>query len=293
MSKHNRNSSGTLINGYWDVRKKIGEGGFGSIYEVRGRRGERAVVKVPRRKHDSTLDQEYRVYTAVQRHEAKAGIPRLHFFGTVRGTTVMVLQRLGKSLSDVMHEQGQLSIRRAVSVVIQLLDPLRVLHEAGFVHNDVSSANVMFGAGSDNRSVYLIDFGISQRVRKQKQCASHRNGFVGTVQFASVRAHKGRSLSARDDLEQVAYLLVNMVRGSLLWSHINLRSPTDEREAVLHLKRSYRDEKMWKMFPSSILDWFSYIRKLKYKDTPDYAWLKWKLRDMLQKSGWKEELPHM
>lgn len=42
-------------------------------------------------------------------------------------------------------------------------------------------------------------------------------GFRGTVRYASVHAHLGRTGSRRDDLESLAYTLVFLLRGRLPW----------------------------------------------------------------------------
>jgi hypothetical protein len=41
--------------------------------------------------------------------------------------------------------------------------------------------------------------------------------FRGTVRYASVHAHLGRTGSRRDDMESLAYTLVFLLRGRLPW----------------------------------------------------------------------------
>lgn len=41
--------------------------------------------------------------------------------------------------------------------------------------------------------------------------------FRGTVRYASVHAHLGRTASRRDDLESLAYTLLFLLRGRLPW----------------------------------------------------------------------------
>ena len=70
---------------------------------------------------------------------------------------------------------------------------------------------------SKSNMVHLIDFGLSVKYldENQQHVAGKRkkSSVVGTALFASIKAHRGKVLSRRDDLESLAYTLCYLVNG--------------------------------------------------------------------------------
>jgi serine/threonine protein kinase len=91
------------------------------------------------------------------------------------------------------------------------------------VHGDVKPENFLLGQPGTPRSnkLYLVDFGLAQKWRDTR--ASHvkydqrPDDFRGTIRYASVHAHLGRTPSRRDDLESLAYTLLFLLNGRLPW----------------------------------------------------------------------------
>jgi serine/threonine protein kinase len=92
-----------------------------------------------------------------------------------------------------------------------------------YVHGDVKPENFLLGQPGTPRSnkLYLVDFGLAQKWRDSR--AAHAkydqrpDDFRGTIRYASVHAHLGRTPSRRDDLESLAYTLLFLLNGRLPW----------------------------------------------------------------------------
>ena len=95
---------------------------------------------------------------------------------------------------------------------------------ARYVHGDIKPENFLLGPpGSINeKKLYLVDLGLATRWR-DAVCNTHvdydqrPDVFRGTVRYASVHAHLGRTASRRDDLESLAYTLLFLLKGRLPW----------------------------------------------------------------------------
>ena len=153
------------------------------------------------------------------------GVPRVHYKGRQGDYYVMVMDVLGPSLWDVWNSQGQVMSQEMVScIAVEALTILEKLHARGYVHGDVKPENFLLGpAGSPNeKRLYLVDLGLATRWR-DSVCGTHveydqrPDVFRGTVRYASVHAHLGRTASRRDDLESLAYTLLFLLKGRLPW----------------------------------------------------------------------------
>lgn len=74
--------------------------------------------------------------------------------------------------------------------------------------------NVVYKACGQNglRGIYVVDFGISKFLDFPYEREMNRS-FVGTSRFASKAAHLGLTLTKRDDLESLGYMLVFLFSG--------------------------------------------------------------------------------
>ena len=99
------------------------------------------------------------------------------------------------------------------------------MHEAGYVHCDLKPENILLGSDdfSDKSSsrIVLIDFGIALAWEKpddfQHVGWEKIDEFRGNCLFASHNSFRGYTLSRRDDLISLAYLLSFLVTGRFLW----------------------------------------------------------------------------
>lgn len=216
------------------LERKLGKGGFGQVYvgrrttATREKEGPNANLVALKFEHKSSKGcnhgppYEWSVYQTLG---GIHGIPRVHYKGRNGEYYIMVMDMLGPSLWDVWNSQGQVMTQEMVAcIAVEALAILEKVHAKGYVHGDVKPENFLLGqTGSPTeKKLWLVDLGLATRWR-DAACDTHveydqrPDIFRGTVRYASVHAHLGRTASRRDDLESLAYTLLFLLKGRLPW----------------------------------------------------------------------------
>jgi tRNA A-37 threonylcarbamoyl transferase component Bud32 len=218
---------GTLIDGRYRLKEKLGEGGMGAVYKAEHvRMGKTVALKLLRA--DAALDR-----TALKRFQQEARIvSRLTHPNTVSvfdfgeaddGTLYMAMEYVpGRDLAMLLEEEGAVPERRAVAITAQVLRSLAEAHEAGVVHRDVKPANVMVQRTREGLDfVKVVDFGIAKMAEaargKPKQATTGRADIVGTPHYMSPEQVRGEALDGRSDLYSVGAMLFELLTGRSLF----------------------------------------------------------------------------
>lgn len=215
-SARSTTTEGRLLAGRYRLGAVLGRGGMGTVWravdETLGR-----TVAVKELRFPSSIDEEEkrRLITRTLR-EAKA-IARIRNNGAVtvydvvdeddRPWIVMELIE-GKSLADVIREDGVLTPRRAAEVGLAILDVLRSAHREGILHRDVKPSNVLI---SDDGRVVLTDFGIAQ-VEGDPSITS-TGMLVGAPSYISPERARGHKPGPAADMWSLGGLLYACVEG--------------------------------------------------------------------------------
>ena len=117
------------------------------------------------------------------------------------------------------------SEKTVLQIGIQLIDSLKIIHEAGYIYNDLKLDNIVIGDDvslpHSKQSLYkvrLIDFGMSTKYLKEDGTHAPKKKvqiFKGNLVFSSKNMFNMISTSRRDDLISLCYLMLYLVNGDL------------------------------------------------------------------------------
>ncbi|GAA2549750.1 MULTISPECIES: serine/threonine-protein kinase [Streptomyces] len=212
-----QDKSARLLAGRYRLGDVLGRGGMGTVWRAEDETLGRTVA-VKELRFPSNIDEEEkrRLITRTLR-EAKA-IARIRNTSAVtvfdvvqeddRPWIVMELVE-GKSLAEVIREDGLLGPKRAAEVGLAVLDVLRSAHREGILHRDVKPSNVLI---ADDGRVVLTDFGIAQ-VEGDPSITS-TGMLVGAPSYISPERARGHKPGPAADLWSLGGLLYAAVEGS-------------------------------------------------------------------------------
>ncbi|GAA4124535.1 hypothetical protein GCM10022215_32330 [Nocardioides fonticola] len=188
------------IAGRYDLGPVIGRGGTGVVRAAWDRRERRLLAAKVLPADNAALAQAA--------HERALELAHPHLLGTVGWVAedgiVLLLAPLatGGSLRDQVEQAGAPPPAVVHAVLDQVLAGLAGLHERGWVHRDVTPANVLLDAGTGPWRVRLGDLGIAAPEGTPQPPGTA----PGTAGFLAPEAAGGAPVDRRQDLYAVGVL---------------------------------------------------------------------------------------
>ena len=134
---------------------------------------------------------------------------------TPKGFPYIVMEFVtGKSLKDLLAEEGCLTPMRTVAILSQVLSSLAEAHEYGVVHRDLKPGNIMLcpRPGFPDDFVKVLDFGIAKIVSDEEN-HSDKDIPAGTPKYMPPEQFKCEPMTPRADLYSVGCIAYEMLTG--------------------------------------------------------------------------------
>lgn len=190
--------------GHLEILKKVGEGSFGEVYRARDPQLDRVVaLKLLR---GATASVEEGKLLARVRHPNVATVYGADLREGRVGLWMEFLE--GRTLSELLREQGTFGAREAALLVADLCRALAAVHARGILHRDIKAQNVMRETGG---RIVLMDFGIGRDLRSE---ILPETSLSGTPLYMAPEVLEGEGASVRSDLYSLGVLLYHLVTGS-------------------------------------------------------------------------------
>ncbi len=210
---------GQVLAGKYTVLRPIGEGGMGTVYEVRHSALDRRFALKVLRPEIAQNAEHLQRFLLEAKAAAAIGHPSLvsvSDFGEceIRGRRVpfFVMEFLsGTSLAALLKKEKTLPPQRCARILAACAEALAAAHAAGVIHRDLKPDNI-FLTGEAGDVVKVLDFGVAKMQSVSKRLT--KVGMVfGTPHYMSPELAGGKTIDHRADIYALGVILYECLAG--------------------------------------------------------------------------------
>jgi len=206
--------------GEYRLGRKLGEGGFGTVYEaVHPLLKRRAAVKVLHRIAGSDSDAVLRFVAearAVNQIKNRHIIDIFSFGKLADGRHFYVMDLLeGEPLDRFIAREGRCSVENTVQLLRPIAEALDAAHAAGVVHRDLKPQNIYLIWDATGETVpKLLDFGMA-KLLGDSRVHTVSGTPLGTPLYMSPEQARGDVVDGRSDVYALGVLCHELLTGRL------------------------------------------------------------------------------
>lgn len=205
---------GRVIHAQYRIVRKLGEGGYGAVYEAKDVNLERRVaIKIMLQARAQS-----REYVAKFLREARTAaqlshpnVVAVHGVGFDRdlGVHFLAMEYVeGRTLHDILQERGPMPAAEACDFIIQSCRGLQAAHDRNIIHRDIKPGNLMLTPGG---VIKITDFGLAKIYDE----AAAQSTVIGTPYFMPPEQFEGKAKDGRTDIYALGvtfYYMLTMQR---------------------------------------------------------------------------------
>jgi tetratricopeptide (TPR) repeat protein len=199
---------GAIIADRYRVVSVAGEGGMGVVYEVHDLElDELVALKIINAPDPARLRREVQL----ARRVTHPNVCRTYDVGNHASRSFVTMELLrGETLFHFIGRKGRLTVEEAKPILEQLCAGLDAAHEAGVVHRDFKTANVMLVP----RGAVITDFGLA-RAHDPDSNDSRSQNVVGTPAYMAPEQIERGEITPATDVYALGIVAFEMLTGTL------------------------------------------------------------------------------
>lgn len=203
-----------MFDNRYEIIRRLGSGGMADVFLARDTHlGREVAIKTLYRRYAN--DDEF-VARFRQEAQSAAGLNHPHIVsiydrGEAEGTYYIAMEYLeGKSLKQVISENGVLAPALAIDISEQILQALQFAHQNNVIHRDIKPHNIVING---RNQLKVTDFGIARAGSAARM--TETGSIIGTAQYLSPEQAKGLAVEQGSDLYSLGIVLYEMLTGKV------------------------------------------------------------------------------
>jgi serine/threonine-protein kinase len=208
-----------VLPGHYQLRKRLGEGGYGEVYEAWDGKLCRSVA-IKCFKHagsgvqNAGLLREARLAASL-RHAAFVKVHAIEDDG--HGQFIVMEMVEGSTLKQAQGDRP-LGVPTALDWIGQVAEAMRDAHASGLVHGDLKPSNLMV---QPDGKVRILDFGLAMRYDMLATTSMAQAEPQGTIAYMAPERLLGAAPDARGDVYALGVILYELVCGARPFPTLN------------------------------------------------------------------------
>lgn len=203
---------GTTLGNRYEVLEKIGEGGMAIVYKGKDKLLNRNVaVKILKEQFSSDTEfvKKFKREATAAASLSNNHIVNIYDVGSDNDINYIIMEYVsGKTLKQVIKENGKLAPNRAVELSIQIVKALECAHKNNIIHRDIKPHNILV---TDDGTAKVTDFGIAKA--SNSVTITNSNRIMGSAHYFSPEQAKGSFVDFRTDIYSLGIVMYEMVTG--------------------------------------------------------------------------------
>jgi predicted Ser/Thr protein kinase len=240
------NMVGTVLKHYL-IETELGKGGMGVVYRARDTRlGRLVALKMITPGLVANPDRRARLLLEARSAAAVChpAIAQVYDIDEVDGNLFIAMEYVdGRTVTKLIAD-GELDLMGAVEIALQVAEGLAKAHEAGILHRDIKSDNIMVTRDGHAK---LLDFGLAKLVESgpdepvspaelsrtltRGRVHTIPGAVMGTLSYMSPEQARGKDLDRRSDIFSLGIVLYEMVTSELPFKG---ETPLDTMHAIAY-----------------------------------------------------------
>jgi hypothetical protein len=204
-------AGGGLVLGRYRLGRRLGSGGFGTVFAARDERLDRAVAVKAVPAHGPVPERAQREALAAARLD-HPGIVAVFDAGEEGGERFLISELVRGRTLAALEREGALSDRDVLRAGLSLADALGHAHARGVIHRDVKPQNVIVPDEAGGAAAKLLDFGVAHLASDEP--LTRTGDVVGTLAYMAPEQAAGERVDERADLYSLALVLYEALSGT-------------------------------------------------------------------------------
>jgi serine/threonine protein kinase len=232
---------GVVFDSRYEIVALLGQGGMGMVYQARDRSLDEVVaIKIlrPDFAQDPRMGERFKSEIRLARRVRHKNVCAIHDYGEDQGLFYISMEFVdGVDLKRLLRDRGPFPADQGYEVAIQIAEGLQAVHEAGIIHRDLKTPNIMRDGSGATR---LMDFGIAKREGDGARTATGH--IVGTPEYMSPEQAQGHRVGPASDIYALGIVVYEIFTGrvpfrgetpiSTILKHLHDAPPLDLPDAA-------------------------------------------------------------